>query len=576
MRRSSYDVSLDVISYDNFYDIESGLYGGEIQTLSKVGFEYSGNRNDPRINSFFSVHTFQGDVVVDVTTSHDVISVDPYRDIELSGGYNYVLRSNLFTRPDIIKFQQPNYNTPQEYQYAGEIFYGGIKLYKYSARFDSDQTELLSHLDAVEKRGNKIVTSVDTELWFEPISGRLVNYMENSIAYEVNSQTNQIIQPWNHFRNAVSESGITRQVAKAKFVRDSLFLAYGLWSVLCVVYLYMVVRSTPRVREMMKKRKIWLDIFVLSLIPIVFFSYYYAPKEFGDVKKIAVLVWGADDVNEGLDIESFISNAEEYRNSFKDKIKVDIFPSERNRTKAIKNIDTIVQNNYDLVLVVSEPVALLAKTYISNTPVLFSNVSYPVEMDLIDSLESSRNNFVGITNMVSPADQLTFFREIQPKLRNLYIIEGMEAITRNVSQNFGVDDLGLSNVKIVTINELKENDELDPTSDALYLSCDSVFLDSVTLDAIIEYSDEQGVPVYSCQSAPIMFGATAGLVANPMNIGSIAGQYAGLILNGVTPSSLETVAPLNPIRLINGDAASGLRLQISRRIIETSNLVNTK
>ncbi|MBC8481743.1 MAG: hypothetical protein H8D47_03665, partial [Planctomycetes bacterium] len=75
-------------------------------------------------------------------------------------------------------------------------------------------------------------------------------------------------------------------------------------------------------------------------------------------------------------------------------------------------IQSFIDEKVDLIFSIATPGTLIAKKMTSQIPIVFSVCTFPVESDIIESLESSGNNMVGTRNYITVERQYDQFEKI--------------------------------------------------------------------------------------------------------------------------------------------------------------------
>ncbi len=85
-------------------------------------------------------------------------------------------------------------------------------------------------------------------------------------------------------------------------------------------------------------------------------------------------------------------------------------------------IQSFIDEKVDLIFSITTPSTLVAKEMTSEIPIVFSVCTFPVESDLIESLESSGNNLVGTRNYIAVERQYNQFEKIYPHTKTLAFV----------------------------------------------------------------------------------------------------------------------------------------------------------
>lgn len=217
----SFGYSAEITSIDNFYDETVGGYLGE--QYSKTTFSYSveGETRDGLIvKNIFDVRTQDDEPIFSVERLY---GIDPYTHEHVAGigdkdrdGYLFAPRN--LKEGESFTYWHINYDGPAEMEFVAEELLFGLKVFHYQSAYNGvtiDQTDNLSYLPGVpEERG--VVLEPTLDVWIEPVSGRLVKYQDDTIAYYYDIETGEKLNPWNNFQNIVTDQSVRDQVRLAQ------------------------------------------------------------------------------------------------------------------------------------------------------------------------------------------------------------------------------------------------------------------------------------------------------------------------------------------------------------------------
>lgn len=214
---SYFTYGADVISLDNFYDESKQVYLGA--QLSKTRFTYEAIEDKNgilTIRNIFDVRKMTGEKIFAVERTY---GVDAATGEHVKGQGDKDRSGYLFAPKDIKKqdyiYWQINYDEPALMKFQDEEVIEGLKVYRYAADYNADQTANLGFLPGVpEERG--INLDINLQQWIEPVSGWMVKYEDNTTCYYYDQKTKKRLHPWNKFNNKYSTSSIVEQVNNAK------------------------------------------------------------------------------------------------------------------------------------------------------------------------------------------------------------------------------------------------------------------------------------------------------------------------------------------------------------------------
>jgi putative ABC transport system substrate-binding protein len=566
----SFSYTADVLSLDNFFDEKSGKFNGESRSVTTFGYRFVREEGKVVImKNFFDVRTVDGEKIVAVERNY---GIDPYSWAHQAGAGDKDRSGYLFAPRHLKKgrtfsYWHVNYDKELKLVFEKEEVINGLKTYRYKASFETDQTKDLTHLPGVPKERG-VSLDVSLTVWFEPVSGWLVKYEDSAIAYYYDRATGGRLSPWNKFSNRYRVTSVEREAEHAKAQKARIFVAEVL-----LPFLLFVVFSALILWKQSRKTAIGVFIAggaILSGFTYVFFSFNTLPEK---PVVVGIFRFGNEGNREYSDnIRGFkdaLSDAG--YNEGKDVLYIE-GQAHSNERKARRIAQVFLEKNVDMVYSLTTPGTTVMKEIVSNRPVVFSIVPYPVESGLIASLKNSGNNLVGTRNWVPAEEQMAVFREMMPTLKTVGFVRdtddaNSEILLREMREAAKQSDIEVLPVGGSDVAGIVRALRASPTHfDALYSACDISAEEEVEKE-VIAFARERKLPVFSCGISGIQKGGLLGVVADFYQIGKLAGEKAALILQGATPQSLETSTVARPFIYVNEAAARTLGIPIPQSIL---------
>lgn len=319
------------------------------------------------------------------------------------------------------------------------------------------------------------------------------------------------------------------------------------------------------------RSKIWIGfgvIGILAILALVVILRNSAPPE---VFTIGIARWG-ENPEFARSVEGFKEGLAE--NGFVEGQNVGfiIENPETDLDKQRKIIESFVKAKVDLIYSLTTPGTLVAKEGTSQIPIVFSICTYPVESNLIDSLESSGNNLVGTRNYVPFSQQYYAFERIYPHTKTLAVVrhKGEPNSTNQFEEIKAL--LGERGIKVVDISAV-DLEDMRRQLEANIESIDSIFSTCDTLThaggekIIVEFSKKYKKPTFACNKEGILKGHLVGNVGDFRAIGKISGEKAALILKGSKPAWLKTESPRENYIVLNLKTADELGLTFPQDVL---------
>ena len=287
----SYRVNL--LSFDDFYDEKTQQFSGPKRSASTFSYEVVKRKQHVLIvKNIFNVHTVTGEKIIAVERLY---GIDPLSGRHVAGFGDHDRQGYLFAPRHLRKGQSftywhVNYDGPAEMTFLGEEMIGGLKVFRYGTRYEGtriDQTSDLRFLPGVGvTRGIELEPYL--QVWIEPVSGHLVTYSDDTVAYYYDLRTGERLHPWNHFRNAVTFENTLHHVELAgKEKTIILFTEYApsaLFALLAAAFLLLCFRNSKTARF------VYFGIVVLAACTMagLWFAPPSAPPSAGPPEKVRI------------------------------------------------------------------------------------------------------------------------------------------------------------------------------------------------------------------------------------------------------------------------------------------------
>ena len=248
-------------------------------------------------------------------------------------------------------------------------------------------------------------------------------------------------------------------------------------------------------------------------------------------------------------------------------------------------IKEFIATKVDLIYSLTTPGTLIAKRETSKMsnpiPVVFSICAYPVESNLIASLESSGNNLVGTRNHVPFSQQYYSFEKIFPNTKTLAVVyhKGDHSSKNQLKEVKNVlRKRGIRVVSIAAVDHADIRRQLDVSKakiDAIFATCDTIAQTGGD-EIMLEFGNVHKKPSFSCSKGGVFKGHLIGNVGDFKAIGKIAGEKAALILKGSKPTWLTTEALRENYIVINKKTADSMGLTIPKELVEIAKEIITQ
>lgn len=245
---------------------------------------------------------------------------------------------------------------------------------------------------------------------------------------------------------------------------------------------------------------------------------------------------------------------------------------EANLANQRKIIEGFIHQQVDLIFTLTTPGTSIAKELTekmqSPIPVVFSVCTYPVESNLIASLDNSANNLVGTRNYVPFAQQYYVFEQLFPDTKSLAVVRrtGESNSTnqlKEIKATIGERGITIIDIAAVDLEDVKRQLQINAANmDAIFSTCDTLTNDGGE-QIIAEFGIHHKIPSFACNKEGVINGLLVGNIGDFKAIATISGKQTGQILDGAAPAWLKTESPRDSYIVLNSTTANLLEVNIS-------------
>ncbi len=210
------------------------------------------------------------------------------------------------------------------------------------------------------------------------------------------------------------------------------------------------------------------------------------------------------------------------------------------------NISAIKSNkNVKACVAIATPVAAVAKSMLTNIPVVFAAVSDPVAAGIVENMEAPEGNVTGTSDAIDIAKLVDLAKEVNPETKTLgYIYTASEANSvsnyEKLSKYASESGYTLKAKQISNAAEITEvaNSLLKGSNkvDALIVTDDNNVASAMNVLAAI--CAEAGVPCYCAADSEIKDGGFMGYSVSYTALGTKTGSMVCDIINGKAISDI--------------------------------------
>lgn len=202
-------------------------------------------------------------------------------------------------------------------------------------------------------------------------------------------------------------------------------------------------------------------------------------------------------------------------------------------------VQEFVSQNVDLIFAIGEKAAVSAAKCTQSIPIIFCNVSDPIEAKLMQSLTAPDKNVTGVSDFTPCKEQMEFIRTLYPKAKKIsavYCATDANSILVSNLAKAEAEALGFEYNAFTASNEHQLKISVESAAkdgDVIYLCEDELTLEQRKL--IFKTAKENKVPVFSSTDTFIEDGAVATCLPDYTELGYDAGELALIVLKNLKP-----------------------------------------
>ncbi|MDR0759417.1 MAG: ABC transporter substrate-binding protein [Treponema sp.] len=237
-------------------------------------------------------------------------------------------------------------------------------------------------------------------------------------------------------------------------------------------------------------------------------------------------------------------------------------------------------DNVNVAVGIATPTAVALANTLTDTPVVFSAVTDPVEANLVSTLAHGEGNVTGLSDAIPTGDHIALFKEIAGIQTLGYIYTSSEA--NSISALALVEEAcEAQGIHLVT-QAISTSAELRQAAEAIVNRVDGIYL---TTDNTVYSALSSLIQVFGAAKKPIFSGDVTGalnggcMIASGFNYykaGVATGNIVADILEGKKPADIPVKFLTDPAEsdmLFDLDAARACGIAIPERYLSTANYI---
>lgn len=236
-----------------------------------------------------------------------------------------------------------------------------------------------------------------------------------------------------------------------------------------------------------------------------------------------------------------------------------------------------VSDGKDLIFAIATPAAQSAKQATTDIPVLFSAVTDPVEVGLVDSLERPGGNVTGTSDESPIREQLELFKALDPDIKTIGIVFSTTEPNSQV-QIDRVEELGkelglkVETIGIDNINDVAQAvDSILPKVDAIYTITDNTVASAINI--VAQKATDAGKITVGAERAHVEGGILLTDGISYFELGKQSAKMAKEILNGKNPGEIPVEKAADISKTVNAKTLEKLGLDKNLDIFKEAEFI---
>lgn len=250
----------------------------------------------------------------------------------------------------------------------------------------------------------------------------------------------------------------------------------------------------------------------------------------------------------------------------------------QNASGEVSNCQSICEvfksNNDDLVLAIATNAAQSAVSTFqeTDTPVLFTAVTDPVDAGLVESMETPGKNVTGTSDLPVIADQIQVIKDIQPDCKKIAILYTSSEANSKVQAEQAEAAAKKLGMEVVVQTSSSSNDipqvisSVAGSVDAIYLPADNAFASAMA--TVNSKAVEYQIPVYAGVEAMIQEGAIATTAIDYYELGKQTAAQAVRILDGEAASDIPVETQKEFALVVNKTFAESVGITVPQTVLD--------
>lgn len=260
---------------------------------------------------------------------------------------------------------------------------------------------------------------------------------------------------------------------------------------------------------------------------------------------------------------------------------VDVEFTEQNANGEQATALTIAQQfagqNLDLILANATPAAQAMAQNVTDTPILFTSVTDPVEAELVNDWDAPGANVTGTSDKTPLKDQFDLIEQLSPETKTIGIVYASGEVNSQIQVKDAEKEAAergwtVETQTVTSVGEIPQAAETLSGVDVFYVPTDNMVVSGIS--SLVQVAEQHQIPVIGAEAGTVEGGAAATIGIDYKELGRQTGEMALRILrDGEDPAEMPVETATEFSYVVNEDAAKAQGVEIPEEILKQAETV---
>lgn len=260
---------------------------------------------------------------------------------------------------------------------------------------------------------------------------------------------------------------------------------------------------------------------------------------------------------------------------------VDVEFTEQNANGEQATALTIAQQfagqNLDLILANATPAAQAMAQNVTDTPILFTSVTDPVEAELVNDWDAPGANITGTSDKTPLKDQFDLIEQLSPETKTIGIVYASGEVNSQIQVKDAEAEAKergwtVETQTVTSVGEIPQAAETLSGVDVFYVPTDNMVVSGIS--SLVQVAEQHQIPVIGAEAGTVEGGAAATIGIDYKELGRQTGEMALRILrDGEDPAEMPVETATEFSYVVNEDAAKAQGVEIPEEILKQAETV---